>query len=124
MNKKCASVFGLYPTRKAVRTAIDSLQRAGYALADLSVLIPKVLSASEHEPKGDILAERASIIAGPETLHVGTVGLLARILEEGGMLLSVHCEGSDQLRQAKDILETTGAQDVSFSEDPLDTTLN
>lgn len=123
MNKKSASVFGLYPTRKAVRTAIDSLQRAGYALNDLSVLIPKVLSA-ESAPKGDILAERASIIAGPETLQVGTVNILARILEEGGMLLSVHCEGSDQLQQAKSILETTGAQDVSFSEDPVDTTLN
>src|SRR5579872_3191013 len=102
MNKKSASVFGLYPTRKAVRTAIDSLQRAGYALNDLSVLIPKVLSA-ESAPKGDILAERASIIAGPETLQVGTVNILARILEEGGMLLSVHCEGSDQLQQAKSI---------------------
>jgi hypothetical protein len=31
----------------------------------------------------------------------------------GGILLSVHCDTSDQIRSAKDLLETTGAQDIS-----------
>ena len=32
---------------------------------------------------------------------------------DGGVLLSVHCDGSDEVKRAKDILERTGADDVS-----------
>jgi Protein of unknown function (DUF3341) len=34
-------------------------------------------------------------------------------VKEGGILLSVHCDSSDWTKKAKDILERTGAQDVS-----------
>jgi hypothetical protein len=34
-------------------------------------------------------------------------------IKEGGILLSVHCDDSDWTRKAKDILERTGADDVS-----------
>jgi len=34
-------------------------------------------------------------------------------LKNGGVLLSVHCDTSDQISRAKDILKTTGAEDVS-----------
>jgi hypothetical protein len=34
-------------------------------------------------------------------------------IKDGGILLSVHCDESDWTRKAKDILERTGAQDVS-----------
>lgn len=34
-------------------------------------------------------------------------------IKEGGILLSVHCDNSDWVRRAKDILKATGAQDVS-----------
>jgi hypothetical protein len=36
-------------------------------------------------------------------------------IKEGGVLLSVHCDTSEQVDRAKDILEHTGAQDVSSS---------
>lgn len=36
-------------------------------------------------------------------------------VKEGGVLLSVHCDNSDWTSKAKDILESTGAQDVSSS---------
>jgi hypothetical protein len=32
---------------------------------------------------------------------------------EGGVLLSVHCDTSDQIDRAKDVLERTGAEDIS-----------
>jgi len=35
------------------------------------------------------------------------------MIKEGKILLSVHCDNSDWVKRAKDILETTGAQDVS-----------
>ena len=33
-------------------------------------------------------------------------------IREGGMLLSVHCDNSDWVKRAKDVLEDTGAQDI------------
>jgi len=34
-------------------------------------------------------------------------------IKEGGILLSVHCDDSQWVSRAKDILKTTGAQDIS-----------
>jgi hypothetical protein len=36
-------------------------------------------------------------------------------VKNGGILLSVHCDSSESIRRAKQILERTGAQDVSSS---------
>lgn len=36
-------------------------------------------------------------------------------IKEGGVLLSVHCENSDEVTRAKDLLKQTGAQDISSS---------
>jgi len=35
------------------------------------------------------------------------------MIKEGGILLSVHCDNSDWTKRAKDLLERTGAHDVS-----------
>jgi len=35
------------------------------------------------------------------------------MIKEGGILLSVHCDNSDWVKRAKEILERTGAHDVS-----------
>src|SRR5947199_3931428 len=34
-------------------------------------------------------------------------------IKEGGILLSVHCDNSDWVKRAKNILETTGAENIS-----------
>ena len=34
-------------------------------------------------------------------------------IREGGILLSVHCDSSDWVSRAKDVLESTGAQDIA-----------
>lgn len=34
-------------------------------------------------------------------------------VKDGGILLSVHSDNSDETKKAKDILESTGAQDIS-----------
>jgi hypothetical protein len=36
-----------------------------------------------------------------------------RRIKEGGVLLSVHCDTSDELTRARDLLEETGAEDIS-----------
>ncbi len=43
-------------------------------------------------------------------------------LQKGGILLSVHCETSEEIKRAKDILDRTGAEDVSSAgESSVDT---
>jgi hypothetical protein len=34
-------------------------------------------------------------------------------LQKGGILLSVHCDTSDDIKRSKEILKATGAEDVS-----------
>src|ERR1700739_4381302 len=34
-------------------------------------------------------------------------------LQKGGILLSVHCDTSDEIKRAKDLLKNTGAEDIS-----------
>jgi len=34
-------------------------------------------------------------------------------ITEGGVLLSAHCDTSDQIKRAKDLLKNTGAEDIS-----------
>jgi hypothetical protein len=34
-------------------------------------------------------------------------------LKKGGILLSVHCDTSDQIKRAKEIMKNTGAEDIS-----------
>jgi len=34
-------------------------------------------------------------------------------VKEGGVLLSVHCDSSEEVSRAKDVLKQTGAEDVS-----------
>jgi hypothetical protein len=36
-------------------------------------------------------------------------------VKDGGILLSVHCDSSESIRRAQQILERSGAQDVSSS---------
>ena len=36
-------------------------------------------------------------------------------VKEGGVLLSVHCDTSDEITRAKDILKRTGAEDIAAS---------
>jgi hypothetical protein len=41
-------------------------------------------------------------------------------IKEGGVLLSVHCDSSDEIARAKAILERTGAEDIaSAGEEPV-----
>lgn len=36
-------------------------------------------------------------------------------IKDGGVLLSVHCDTSDEISRAKDVLKTTGAEDIASS---------
>jgi hypothetical protein len=167
MANKTKAVFGIYPSVTRAEQAVDTLERAGFASADISVLLPDSESSKEfaHEkntkaPEGTAAGVTAGGAVG------GTLGLLAGIgalaipgvgpliaagpimgalaglgvggavggligalvgmgipeyeakryegrIKEGGVLLSVHCDTSDELARAKDLLKETGAEDIS-----------
>jgi hypothetical protein len=69
---------------------------------------------------GEAAGEAVSGITGA-LISMGIPEHEARRYEEriksGGILLSVHCDESDWTKKAKEILERTGAEDVSSTEE-------
>ena len=45
-------------------------------------------------------------------------------VKNGGILLSVHCDTSEQIDRAKKVLETTGAEDISSTSESGETVLS
>src|SRR3984893_5086273 len=167
MAGKNTAVFGVYPTRTSVDTAVEALMIAGYRNIDISVLFPENEGTKDfaHEkntkaPEGATTGAGAGavlggalgwltgigalaipglgpfIAAGPIMAALagagvggvvgGIVGALVGMgipeyeakryegrIKSGGILLSVHCDNSEWTKKAKEILENTGADDVS-----------
>lgn len=165
------SVWGIYPTRLTLETAIDRLRESGFLSSDISVLLPENLGPKDlvtekftKAPEGATAGASsgfliggalgwlagigafalpglgAFIAAGPimSTLAgVGVGGVLGGIagaligagipeyeakryegrLSKGGILVSVHCGKPDEIPYAKQIMERTGGEDISVSEE-------
>jgi hypothetical protein len=168
MSGKQVAVFGIYSTRGAVESAVDSLTSAGFPMSDISVLLPESLGAPREIGTEKTTKAPEGAAAGATTGGVigGTLGLLAGVgmlaipglgpfiaagpimaglaglgiggavggvtgalvgmgipefeakryegrLQKGGILLSVHCDTSDEIGRAKDLMQRTGGEDVS-----------
>src|SRR5438876_7032798 len=167
MAGKNTAVFGIYPNRTSVESAVDALKTAEFRNSDISVLFPENTGTKDfaHE-KSTKAPEGATTGAGTGALLGGGLGWLAGIgalaipgvgpliaagpimaalagagvggavggltgalvgmgipeyeakryegrVKEGGILLSVHSDNSDETKRAKEILQQTGAQDIS-----------
>jgi hypothetical protein len=167
MAGKNTAVFGIYPTRTSVDSAVDALKAAEFRNQDISVLFPENTGTKDfaHE-KNTKAPEGASTGAGTGAVLGGSLGWLAGIgalaipglgpfiaagpimaalagagvggvvggltgalvgmgipeyeakryegrVKDGGILLSVHSDDSKWTKKAKEILERTGAQDIS-----------
>jgi hypothetical protein len=168
MSSKKVGVFGIYSTRVSVENATDSLIRAGFPAADISVLLPESLGGpkdmgTEKATKapegtaagvttGGVIGGTLGVLAGVGLLAIpglgpfiaagpimaglagmgvggavgGVTGALIGLgipefeakryegrLQKGGILLSVHCDTSDEIKRAKEVLKATNAEDVS-----------
>jgi hypothetical protein len=168
MSAKKTGVFGIYSTRVAVENATDSLIRAGFPAADISVLLPESLGgpkdmgtekatkapegAAAGVTTGGVIGGTLGVLAGVGLLAIpglgpfiaagpimaglaglgvggavgGVTGALIGMgipefeakryegrLQKGGILLSVHCDTSEEINRAKEVLKATGAEDVS-----------
>jgi hypothetical protein len=141
MAGKNTAAFGIYRDEASVKHAVETLQRQGFRSTDISVLFPENLGNKDfaHE-KATKAPEGAATGAGSGAVVGGILGWLAGVggaagglagaligagipeyeakryegrIKKGGILLSVHCDNSEWASKAKDILENTGADDVS-----------
>jgi hypothetical protein len=181
MAGKNTAVFGIYPSAVAAERAVDALIAAGFASADISVLLPDSRStkafAHEKDTKapegtavgvttGGAIGGTLGVLAGVGMLAIpgigpfiaagpimaglaglgvggavgGFVGALIGMgipeyeakryegrVKGGGTLLSVHCDTSEEISRAKDMLKSTGAEDIastSESSSPKETTVS
>jgi hypothetical protein len=167
MAGKNTAVFGIYPNRTNVESAVDTLKTAGFRNSDISVLFPENTGTKDFAHEKETKApEGATAGAGTGALLGGGLGWLVGIgalaipglgpfiaagpivaalagagaggaiggltgaligmgipeyeakryegrVKDGGILLSVHSDDSQWTKRAKEILERTGAQDVS-----------
>jgi len=81
MSGKKVGVFGIYSTRSAVENAADSLVRANFPVADISVLLPEGLGGPKDMGTEKATKAPEGAAAGLATGGVigGTLGLLAGI---------------------------------------------
>jgi len=122
---KNKAMFGIYSSRVGVESAVDALKAAGFRNSDISVLMPEGVATREfaHEkhtkaPEGAATGAGGAVggIAGA-LIGMGIPEYEAKRYEgsinKGGILLSVHSESSEEVDRAKEILERTGAEDIS-----------
>ena len=145
MADKKTAVFGIYPSVAQAEAAVDALVREGFSNNDISVLMPDNQSTKEfaHEKNTKAPEGTTTGVAAGGTIG-GTLGLLAGIgvggavgglvgalvgmgipeyeakryegrVKNGGVLLSAHCDTSEEITRAKDVLKRTGAGDISSS---------
>ena len=80
MAGKNTAVFGIYPTRNTVETAVDSLKAAGFRNTDISVLFPENVGTKDFAAEKNTKApEGATTGAGTGVVLGGTLGWLAGI---------------------------------------------
>lgn len=166
---KAKSVFGIYGTRMSVERAVGALREAGFPSADVSVLLPEALGASEFATEKATKAPEGAttgagtgaviggafgwlvgigalaipglgpfIAAGPIVAALAGIGVGGAVggftgaligmgipeyeaklyegrLTKGGILVAVHCESTGEVVRAKEVLQGTGAGDISTS---------
>ena len=167
MAGKNTAAFGIYHDEASLRNGVNTLEREGFRVTDISVLFPGNVGTKDfaHE-KGTKAPEGAAAGAGSGAVVGGVLGWLAGVgsiaipgvgpfiaagpimaalagmglggtaggmigalagagipeyeakryegmIKNGGILISVHCDDSDWTSKAKNILERTGANDVS-----------
>jgi hypothetical protein len=80
MGGKNTAVFGIYPTYRAVESAVDELRGGGFRNTDISVLFPENVGTKDfaHE-KGTKAPEGATAGASTGAVVGGTLGWLAGI---------------------------------------------
>jgi len=136
------AVFGIYSTRAAIEQAVGRLRTEGFRSTDISVLFLDNcgitggvlgwltgIGALAIPGIGSLIAAGPIVAALAGAGALGTAGRLVGALAglgipdhearryegricEGEMLLSVHCDSTEWVRRAREVLDITGAQHI------------
>src|SRR6266404_2112950 len=119
MAEKKTAVFGIYSSRETAERGADAIVKAGFSPEDISVLLPENLGnrsigteKSTKAPEGATAGGGTGAVVGMGIPEYEAKRYEGRI-QKGGILLSVHCSTSDEVKRAKEIIERTGGEDVS-----------
>src|SRR5581483_6180694 len=145
MAGKNTAAFAIFPNRAAAETAVDRLIAAGFSNQDVSVLMSDRQGAKDFAAEKNTKAPEGTttggILGGAEG---GTLGALAGLgvggavgglvgaliglgipeyeakryegrVKDGGILVSVHCDSSEEVSRAKDVLKQAGGEDIASS---------
>ena len=132
------AVFGICPSVIDAERGAADLISAGYSSQDISVLLADARSAAAGHLDGalGILTGLGAftvpgvgpvVAAGPILAGLADLGLgeydehryLGRV-KDGEILLSVHCENPARVKRAKQVLNSSGADDVAASHESRD----
>ncbi|MBK7962389.1 MAG: DUF3341 domain-containing protein [Bdellovibrionales bacterium] len=119
MKSKNEVVLGIYKSRQEVEKAIDTLKDENFSASDISVLVPDLAGSQDFAHTKETNApEGAATGAGTGALiGLGIPEYEAKryegFVKNGGILLSVHADSSEEVAKAKKCLEVSGAEDIS-----------
>jgi hypothetical protein len=113
MSGKNNAVFGIYTTDGSADEAADTLRTKGFRSTDVSRLAPFVATLADS---GGAMGDATGVLIG-----LGISAYHERRYEgrmrRGGVLLSVQADDRDWASKGKQILEQTGAEDISSTAD-------
>jgi hypothetical protein len=115
MSGQNTAVFGIYPTDSSADAAVDTLRTKGFRSTDVSRLAPFVATLADSAA-GGATGDATGVLIGlgiPAYQERRYEGRMRR----GGVLLSVQADDRHWASKGKQILEQTGAEDISGTAD-------
>ncbi len=103
------AAYGLYRDRRGVDEAVDTLRLGGFQNTDISVPIMALLAGVGV---GGSVGSIVGALIGMGVPEYEAKRYEGRI-REGGILFSVHCDSSEWVTHAKDLLLRTGAEHIA-----------
>jgi len=130
MAGKSTALLGIYPNYSGVMSAVNVLKGAGFRKTEMRIGALTIPGLDSFAVAGSVW----SVFAASGAREGGAGGGITDPLigmgisehearryelrvEEGGILLSVHSDKSGWTKRAMDILERTGAEDISSTEE-------
>jgi hypothetical protein len=130
MSKENTAVFGIFSNRAQVERVVDTLISEGFRTIGGTLGVLAGIGALAIPGLGPFIAAGPimAALAGAGTAGVvgGLLGALVGmgmpeyeakryegLVRSGHVLISVHCDNSDWVKRAKDVLERSGGRDVA-----------
>jgi major membrane immunogen (membrane-anchored lipoprotein) len=125
MNKgSYKSVFAVFDEKSDLKVAVSTLKDAGFRKSDMSVLLKDEHLSREFAQDEGIQVLEDSAIDGSDGVVSGLMSMgipefeakrFDSIIQNGGMLISVHVDDEDWSKTAKALLRDCGTRDISIA---------